>query len=159
MKGIISQRKKTNYKAKSLRRRFRKLKRDEKRVYTKVLDDERCQLLKLIQANQITIKSAALGLGINYSTAKNIVKVYRKEKRFKQINKGPKSSQSSSVSGDQKSEKFCPLRRFTAKKTQLEIETTGIESPFLVQIKREVPIISQEGIFDFHPYGIAIYAE
>eukprot|EP00831_Metopus_contortus_P042687 TRINITY_DN33_c0_g1_i1.p2 TRINITY_DN33_c0_g1~~TRINITY_DN33_c0_g1_i1.p2 ORF type:complete len:226 (+),score=24.40 TRINITY_DN33_c0_g1_i1:273-950(+) len=53
-----------------------------KRRYVQVASDKRQELLNLLQNEQVTIKEAAERLNINYSTAKNIVKLYKKEKRI-----------------------------------------------------------------------------
>eukprot|EP00826_Nyctotherus_ovalis_P047615 TRINITY_DN549_c0_g1_i17.p1 TRINITY_DN549_c0_g1~~TRINITY_DN549_c0_g1_i17.p1 ORF type:complete len:180 (-),score=16.76 TRINITY_DN549_c0_g1_i17:221-760(-) len=58
-----------------------------KQVYSQVDFTLRKELLHVIGKEQLSIKSAASKLGINYSTAKNIVRVYRKENR---VNKLPK---------------------------------------------------------------------
>lgn len=49
-----------------------------KRSYIPVELDKRQQLIKLVEEDGLTIKEAAQNLKINYSTAKHIVKVYKK---------------------------------------------------------------------------------
>ena len=50
-----------------------------KRNYMPVEQAKRNQLIKLVSDDQITIKDAASKLKINYSTAKHIIKTYKKE--------------------------------------------------------------------------------
>jgi len=51
----------------------------QKRNYMPVEQAKRNQLIQLVQNDQITIKDAASHLQINYSTAKHIIKTYKKE--------------------------------------------------------------------------------
>ncbi len=60
-----------------------------KRRYIQVGHDKRCQLLQMLEGENVTIKSAAERLSINYSNAKNIVKLYRKEHRTDKLPKKP----------------------------------------------------------------------
>ena len=59
----------------------------QKRKYNQVDVDLRKELLHAIETKQLSIKSASEQLGINYSTAKNIVRIYRKEKRMHKLPK------------------------------------------------------------------------
>ena len=61
--------------------------KESKRTYNQVDFELRKQLLNIIQSRKLSIKTAADELGINYSTAKNIVRIYRRENR---MNKLPK---------------------------------------------------------------------
>ena len=58
-----------------------------KRAYVQVDYEKRRQLLEVLNTEETTIKSAAAKLNINYSTAKNIVKLYRKDKRIHKLPK------------------------------------------------------------------------
>eukprot|EP00831_Metopus_contortus_P008472 TRINITY_DN1324_c0_g1_i1.p1 TRINITY_DN1324_c0_g1~~TRINITY_DN1324_c0_g1_i1.p1 ORF type:complete len:185 (+),score=0.05 TRINITY_DN1324_c0_g1_i1:104-658(+) len=58
-----------------------------KREYSIVSLDKRQELIDLIESQTLTLKDAAEKVGIKYSTAKNIVKIYVKEQR---INPKPK---------------------------------------------------------------------
>jgi hypothetical protein len=58
-----------------------------KRAYVQVEYEKRKALLDLLNSEFATIKSAAAKLNINYSTAKNIVKLYRKDKRVHKLPK------------------------------------------------------------------------
>ena len=58
-----------------------------KRKYNQVDLNLRQELLTIIRERSLSIKSASEELGINYSTAKNIVRIYRRENR---MNKLPK---------------------------------------------------------------------
>ena len=49
-----------------------------KRSYIPVEVNKRQQLIKAVEEEGLTIKEAAQNLNINYSTAKHIVKVYKK---------------------------------------------------------------------------------
>jgi hypothetical protein len=49
-----------------------------KRSYVPVELDQRMQLIKIIEEEGVTIKEAANALKINYSTAKHIVKLFKK---------------------------------------------------------------------------------
>lgn len=49
-----------------------------KRSYIPVEQDKRRQLIGLVEKEEITIKEAALKLKINYSTAKHIIKMYKR---------------------------------------------------------------------------------
>lgn len=53
-----------------------------KRQYIQIDIEKRKELLEELEKNNTTIKNAAEKLNINYSTAKNIVNVYRREKRI-----------------------------------------------------------------------------
>lgn len=61
-----------------------------KRKYIPVDYDSRKKLLKIIAEENLTIKAAAERVGINYSSAKNIFKVYKKEHRIEKLPKRPK---------------------------------------------------------------------
>jgi transposase len=49
-----------------------------KRSYVPVEQDKRRQLINLVEKEECTIKEAALKLKINYSTAKHIIKMYKR---------------------------------------------------------------------------------
>lgn len=49
-----------------------------KRSYVPVELSKREDLVRIIEEEKITIKEAAIKLGINYSTAKHIMKTYKK---------------------------------------------------------------------------------
>lgn len=61
-----------------------------RRKYIPVNYNARKELLKIITDENLTIKAAAARLGINYSNAKTIAKIYRKEKRIAKLPKRPK---------------------------------------------------------------------
>lgn len=60
-----------------------------KRKYISVNYKTRKELLRIIGEENLTIKTAAERLQINYSNAKNIVKVYKKEHRIEKLPKKP----------------------------------------------------------------------
>lgn len=105
--------------------------RGTKREYRKISYEKRHELLSIIEHDQVTIKSAAIRLNINYSTAKNIVKIFRHEKR---INTLPKKTQRPSVprlgSSEERASQSLEegkqrddgrMKRFVARKTHLEL--------------------------------------
>lgn len=49
-----------------------------KRSYVPVELDKRAQLIRAVEDEGLTIKEAAQNLKINYSTAKHIVKIYKR---------------------------------------------------------------------------------
>ena len=51
-------------------------------IYSKVDNTKRIKLLKMVKEQGKTLKEASNILGINYSTAKTILRVYRIEKRI-----------------------------------------------------------------------------
>lgn len=59
----------------------------KKRAYIQVDYEKRLELLEQIQKDHSTIKAASEKLKINYSTAKNIIKLYRKESRIHKLPK------------------------------------------------------------------------
>lgn len=94
--------------------------KDGKRKYSQIDYDVRQQLLQIIDKGQLSIKTASEQLGINYSTAKNIVRIYRREKR---VHKLPKrvSKALEIVLGSWK-KPIRKLPRFVAKKCKLFAE-------------------------------------
>lgn len=66
-----------------------------KRSYVKVPDKKRLKLIQLLQETQLTIKAAAAQLGVHYSTAKCIVKVFRQERHVVALAKRAKAPASS----------------------------------------------------------------
>eukprot|EP00826_Nyctotherus_ovalis_P004708 TRINITY_DN11038_c0_g1_i7.p1 TRINITY_DN11038_c0_g1~~TRINITY_DN11038_c0_g1_i7.p1 ORF type:complete len:203 (+),score=36.83 TRINITY_DN11038_c0_g1_i7:186-794(+) len=63
-----------------------------KRKYIPVGYDTRKQLLTIINEENLTIKAAAKRLGVNYSNAKSIFKVYKNEYRIAKLPKKPNLS-------------------------------------------------------------------
>lgn len=63
-----------------------------KRKYIPVGYDSRKELLTIISKENLTIKAAAKRLGINYSNAKSIFKVYKNERRIAKLPKKPNLS-------------------------------------------------------------------
>lgn len=60
---------------------------NNKRAYIQVDYQKRRELLEQIDKDHSTIKAASEKLNINYSTAKNIIKLFRKEKRIHKLPK------------------------------------------------------------------------
>ena len=147
-----------------------------KRDYTKVPEDKRLQLLKIIQNEQLTIKTAARRLGINYSTAKNIVKIFRCEKRVTILPKKAGESTAKqpdaapSITESRAEEEIPAVKRFVAKKTKLYLDNTEFvthfDSPALAPMAPAVTKHRTEGslptarydaiCFDFSVYGSLI---
>ena len=59
-----------------------KYKKKKESIYCKVENVKRIALLKMVKEEGKTLKEASNILGINYSTAKTILRVYRIEKRI-----------------------------------------------------------------------------
>lgn len=57
-------------------------KKKKENIYCKVDNVKRIALLKMVKEDGKTLKEASKMLGINYSTAKTILRVYRIEKRI-----------------------------------------------------------------------------
>ena len=130
-----------------------------KRGYVKIPNDKREDLIKIIAEKQLTIKEAAQTLGINYSTAKNIVKIFRQEKRTSILLRNVKPSIISRSDPDPNSEETT-LKRFMAKKTYLEIDKTQLATPaLLIKEVSNVKILDQIRPidFDFSIYSSLIY--
>lgn len=68
-------------------------------IYDKVDNYKRSELLRLVKEENCTLKEAAEKLKINYSTAKTIIRVYRKENRiFKKSSLGMDQNQQMAAS-------------------------------------------------------------
>ena len=63
-----------------------------KRKYIQVDIEKREELVKMIDEGNVTIKTAADKLEINYSNAKNIVKLYKRYNRIQKLPKRPSSA-------------------------------------------------------------------
>ncbi len=112
----------------------------QKRAYVPVPEESRVQLLNLIEKRQLTIKEAAKHMGIKYSAAKYIVKLFRTERRVTALTKasrklammspaegeGPRSADGSLKI---ESKKKVSVRRFIARKTRLNIDDVPGMSP------------------------------
>ncbi len=101
----------------------------EKRAYSTIPQETRLDLLRLIEHDQLTIKEAAKRLGINYSTAKHIVKLFRMERRIHTLPKIGRRSRLalSEQHSDAKEDQPKAVRRFVARKTRLGIDAPGCE--------------------------------
>ncbi|MDR3549381.1 MAG: helix-turn-helix domain-containing protein [Candidatus Pacebacteria bacterium] len=106
-------------------------KRRLRRKYTQIDSKRRQELLLAIDESRSSIKSISHRLGINYSTAKNIVKIYRKENRIEKLPKHPaRPRQTAQDPGEGKErhvipleeKKDAPLPRFIAKKCPLFVK-------------------------------------
>lgn len=138
-----------------------------KREYNKIPKELRKQLLETIEQGQLTIKAAAQQLGINYSSAKNIVKIFRQQER---IDVMIKSSSRRAVSKVLKRNKG--LKRFTAKRTHLAVNNQSLNSNTIPNINPQIEnktsmanyslkTIEQgefEPYFDFAVYAPLIYS-
>lgn len=130
-----------------------------KREYNKIPKDIRKQLLETIEEGQLTIKAAAQQLGINYSSAKNIVKIFRQQER---IDVMIKTSGRRVVSKMLKKDKT--LKRFTAKRTHLAVNSQFHNSNAIPNktstVKYSPETIKEnklEPCFDFAVYAPLIY--
>jgi predicted transcriptional regulator len=59
----------------------------KKRTYIPILEEKRQELLSLVENEGISIKNAAKKVGINYSAAKSIVKVFKETGRLSKLSK------------------------------------------------------------------------
>eukprot|EP00826_Nyctotherus_ovalis_P046404 TRINITY_DN523_c0_g1_i20.p1 TRINITY_DN523_c0_g1~~TRINITY_DN523_c0_g1_i20.p1 ORF type:complete len:154 (+),score=31.33 TRINITY_DN523_c0_g1_i20:211-672(+) len=114
-----------------------------KRDYVKVPDKKRQQLIQLLQETQLTIKAAAARLGIHYSAAKCIVKVFKQEKRVVALTRRVKTPAS-----------FEEIGPIATKKTLNELSTLT-KTPELVFTISKTTKEGKEGEvwFDFGVYG------
>lgn len=125
----------------------------QKREYTKIPKHLRRKLIEIIESRQSTIKEAAKELGINYSTAKNIVRVFRNERRINPIARNVKHPTTSRKSTEEEPE----LTRFTAKRTRLIIEELPkVDGESLSETNTQIKDIP---LFDFKAYSYLIYEE
>lgn len=141
-----------------------------KRGYTRIPKDKRRQLLETIEQSQTTIKDAAHQLGVNYSSAKNIVKLFRQYKRVDVMKHccGGQMTGSAFDVLDQKDKKpGTKLKRFTAKRTRLAIESPRLvpPSPTInllphvdLAVKPEARAIEIRPNFDFSIYASQIFS-
>jgi len=100
---------------------------DFRRKYTMVSPDLRRELLRVIETEQLTIKIAAQKLGINYSTAKNIVRIFRREKRMNKLPKRVSKALEDVLRANKKPPK--KLTRFVAAKCKLFNEPQTAAGP------------------------------
>lgn len=129
-----------------------KLRRD----YIRIPKDMRRKLLEIIERGQLTIKAAAIRLGINYSSAKSIVKIFRQQKRIDVMEPN--------IYKHAISKKKEKVNRFTAKRTHL-----AIDNPLLItsnqisnsnpnmndiqpEINSTIDLLECKPIFDFSVY-------
>ncbi len=89
----------------------------QKRRYSQIDCRLRKELLQAIDTGRLSIKDAAEKLGINYSTAKNIVRIFRRESRMHKLPKRVSKALESVVGTWKKPGK--KLQRFVAKKCVL----------------------------------------
>ena len=82
------------------------LKRDElnieagkpvRRAYIKVTEAKRRSLIELMEKERLNIKAASARLNINYSSAKHIVKLFKREKRLVSFAKESKVNRETSI--------------------------------------------------------------
>ena len=62
-------------------------KEKSRRSYVQISLDQRRQLLEMITHGHLTIKEAADKLGLKYSAAKNIAKIFKEEGRIEKLSK------------------------------------------------------------------------
>ena len=56
---------------------------DQKRAYRKVSDQERVNLIYMVESENISISKASSILGLNYNNSMAIIRTYRKENKAK----------------------------------------------------------------------------
>lgn len=130
-----------------------------KRGYTKIPREVRKRLLEDLALRQLTIKAAAKQLGINYSSAKNIVKIFRQQDRVDVIGRNVASPVVAEVV-----KREGKLKRFTAKRTRLAVEAlhppTSNTFPN-ANAEERLPAKEADNIkphFDFSIYGSLIFS-
>lgn len=130
-----------------------------KRKYTRIPKEVRKKLLTSIEEGQLTIKAASQKLGINYSSAKNIVQIFREESRVDVIPRTSIRPVVSKIVG-----KKARVKRFTAKRTHLELDNPLLSSPncykVVLALKSSPEIIKEyksEPHFDFAIYSSLIF--
>ena len=62
-----------------------------KRAYIHVTDQERANLIHMVETTNLSVSKASRLLGINYINAMSIMRVYRSENRIESIRPGPVS--------------------------------------------------------------------
>lgn len=130
-----------------------------RRGYIKVSDTKRRQLLELVENKQVTIKKAALCLGINYSTAKNIIKIYHQEKRITVLPRGLLAPHrlNSTKNGEEGQNKKL-TRKETRRKSDKTHNMTPSEEPSSKMISDPLLIDRTPIVFDFSIYASSIYS-
>ena len=142
-----------------------------KRTYNQVDLELRKRLLDAIQTRNLSIKTASDELGINYSTAKNIVRIYRREKRMnklpKRVNKALEDVLKQWKKPPKKISRFiakkCPLLK-DGQEGLLYVDNNPNHQRIKIDDNRErtpLPSIQVktgliESIFDFKPYTVMI---
>eukprot|EP00826_Nyctotherus_ovalis_P037507 TRINITY_DN3422_c0_g1_i2.p1 TRINITY_DN3422_c0_g1~~TRINITY_DN3422_c0_g1_i2.p1 ORF type:complete len:184 (+),score=26.36 TRINITY_DN3422_c0_g1_i2:215-766(+) len=97
-----------------------------RRQYVQVGVELRRRLLDVIGTKRLSIKAAANEVGINYSTAKNIVKIYRRERRTHKLSK--KSAKEVESEKGVRLERVKKVSRFMARKCSLFEENEPLSS-------------------------------
>ena len=60
-------------------------KANDKREYKRVSDEERANLINMVENSDLSISKAASMLGLNYTNAMSIMRIYRRENRTQSI--------------------------------------------------------------------------
>ena len=128
-----------------------------KRAYTKVSTAARRQLIRNVIEGELTIKDASKKLGINYSAAKNIIKVFRKREHFSELSHDP--NEVKDLSSNSKRPELI-TKRFSITKVYPGIEPTQsmTQSAVLSHRMKANPFVDvTSSIFDFSLYSEQIY--
>ena len=97
-----------------------------KRDYHRIPDNLRQRLIEMIAENQMTIKDAARKLRINYSTAKNIVKIHNQQR---EVNTRPRSQPRRILTDPIFDKTGPPFKRFIVSKACLNFDNTQMMTP------------------------------
>eukprot|EP00826_Nyctotherus_ovalis_P046370 TRINITY_DN5234_c0_g3_i1.p1 TRINITY_DN5234_c0_g3~~TRINITY_DN5234_c0_g3_i1.p1 ORF type:complete len:170 (-),score=27.52 TRINITY_DN5234_c0_g3_i1:352-861(-) len=126
-----------------------------KRVYTRIPREIRRRLLEGLALGEMTIKAAAKELGINYSSAKNIVKIFRQQNRVDAII-GKNTTRPVAAEVAKKEGK---LKRFTAKRTRLTIDALQLPTSGTISNVNAKERLLAEGTENFKPcFNFSIYS-
>jgi len=115
----------------------------KKRPYIKVSSPKRYQLIELVVKERLNIKAAAVQLGINYSAAKHIVKLFKQERRPRSYTKESKVGENTEPKKLRSRMTLNPISDFGTSNKTLEF----IATKFSIANEQFVPV------FDFGVYG------
>ena len=115
----------------------------KKRPYIKVSSSKKYQLIELVVKEHLNIKTAAVRLGINYSAAKHIVKLFKEERRPGSHTKESKVGENTEPKKLRSRVTLNPISDFGTNNKTLEV----IAAKFSITNEHFVPV------FDFGVYG------
>ena len=120
-----------------------KYKKKKESIYCKVENVKRIALLKMVKEEGKTLKEASNILGINYSTAKTILRVYRIEKRILK-----KTSMIQSHSNEGQNVKIFSICYFQLRQlysiTQSCVNQIAINEMVLIHLRNKMNILCEQ---------------